>query len=124
MQVIVKKVGQTGEIKEMESGLEPMQQIVGGWIERVALPYKIDLWINEEGMINQLPLNLITSLDGNAVHQIYGDIFFASHDGEGNTVGLDDFQVKWIYERIRELGFTPDPQNEHQLHMVHGLEVR
>jgi hypothetical protein len=124
MQVMVKKVGQTGEIKEMESGLEPMQAIVGGWIERVALPYKIDLWINEEGMIENLPLNLITTLEGTAVHQIYGDVFFASHDGEGNTVGLDDFQVKWLYSMFWELGFSPDPQQEHQLHMVHGLKVR
>lgn len=87
-------------VKEVPAGLETMQGIVGGYIECVRFHSNIDLWINEEGLLIDLPLNFITVVvEDNVpkpIHQIMGNAFFASHDEEGNTVSLNDLQVQQI----------------------------
>ena len=42
--------------------LEELQKIVGGYIEMVFLPNNFVLVVNEEGKLNQLPINIKASL--------------------------------------------------------------
>ena len=61
MRTIVLKPGEQGEIvdlpDDMESQVMKLQEIVGGWIEHVALPHNHNGFINEEGKLKGLPWN-------------------------------------------------------------------
>ncbi len=51
----------------------------------------LDLWLNEEGLFEGLPLNLIL-----AGHEIHGTVFAAGYTEDGATVGLANV-ARWIY---------------------------
>lgn len=89
-------VGEAPKFVEVEGGLENYQAIVDGWLEVLRLPYGIDLWVNEEGLLLDLPTNFtIARLGENTirpVQSIAGNVFFASSDDEGNTVSLSEYQ--------------------------------
>lgn len=121
VRVLRKNVGEAPKLFEMEPGLDAMREIVGGFIECVALPHNIDLWLNDEGQLEQLPLNLLTYVDGQIVHDIVGNIFFASHDGKGGTVSLRDKQVAWIMDRMLVAGKATPEFGEHA---IYGLIVK
>lgn len=81
--------------------LKQFQEIVGGLIE---IPYiseylssrRIDIIINEEGKLLDLPTTAIV-IDGNqAVDEICGNVIFASNDDDGNTIGLTSGQMNFI----------------------------
>ena len=68
-----------------------MQKLVGGLIELVRLQDGVDLWINEEGLLNGLAENRWVEELG---HPVGGDFFLARSDRHGNTVGLTDHDIK------------------------------
>lgn len=106
--VLVKNVGEDIVYKEIECSLESMQSIVGGYIERLRITQDIDMWLNEEGILMKLPLNVITTNRGEAIDHIYGNVVFASHDDEGNIISLSEDQKKWIISRMKPHGFYKD----------------
>ena len=99
-----------GELKEQEigNGLEHLQKIVGGYIE---IPFLgdtfrnngIDVIINEEGkLIDGLKaeIAIVNEKQGNILDIVYGNCIFASHDDEGETVGLNDEQIQIVMEEL------------------------
>lgn len=68
--------------------------IGGGYLEAAPIPrlinskcrYAIDCFVDEEGVLKSLPLNLCASL-ATYLH-LYGDAVFAAHAPQGETVGL------------------------------------
>ena len=109
-----------GELKEKEIGaeLEDLQKIVGGYIE---IPYlgdtflnnTIDVIINEEGkFIDGLkPEIAIVSKDGRILDVVYGNCIFASHDKEGNTIGLNEEQMKIVTEELETVAELMSKKN-------------
>lgn len=91
MKVVVAEPGKKPEVVEIKGDLSSMQALVGGYIECVGMEDKIDLWVNEEGLLLEMPFN--RCVNG---HYLHGTIFAASHDGEGNTVGLNERQIKKV----------------------------
>lgn len=99
-----------GELKMQEIGteLEDLQKIVGGYIEIPFLGYKfrdneIDVIINEEGkLIKGLKpeIAVVNEKQGNILDIVYGNCVFASHDEEGNTVGLTEEQIQIVTEEL------------------------
>lgn len=96
------------EEKEIENTLEALQEIVGGWIEIPFISEKlyeegIDIIINEEGkLIGLEPQIAIVQKGKNKVLDlVMGNCIFASHDEEGNTIGLNDRQIKVIEEELK-----------------------
>ena len=108
IKVLRVRVGQRPEVIEIDPGLSAMQEIVGGYIECLPIDFGIDLWLNEEGSFS-LPVNFLipaiapTPPEGavviyadpdlarpgeRSVHIIHGDVFFARHDDDGETVSL------------------------------------
>lgn len=87
IRIVAIRIGEDPNIEEMESGLQPMKDLVGGWIERVGLTDEIDLWCNEEGLYTCQPNRMVRAPFGRRV-QINGDMFIAKHDAEGETIGL------------------------------------
>lgn len=97
------------EVKEIDNTLEELQKIVGGYIE---IPYLskrfndngIDVIINEEGKFIEGLKPEIAVIDG-ATKQILdvinGSCVFVSHDEEGNTIELNDKQMKIVIEELR-----------------------
>lgn len=99
-----------GELKaqDISEGLEHLQKIVGGYIEipflgRVFRDKAIDMIINEEGkFIEGLKpeIAIVNEEQGNILDIVYGNCIFASHDDEGNTVGLTEEQIKVVEEEL------------------------
>ena len=88
MKVVVKKAGENfGEVREIENELEPLQEIVDGWIETVHWGDGILLVLNEEGKLKDLPFNFSLGMD-----VILGDVVFVGQDGE-DMASLSDEQL-------------------------------
>ena len=93
------------EFKLIESGLEPMQKLVGGYIERVlssiVLPCgcNTNLVVNEEGLIEGLaPNSRATRLVTREIRRemrdpIRGDAFLV---GEGPVLGSEGVSNDWF----------------------------
>ena len=99
-----------GELKEREinNGLEALQEIVGGYIE---IPYlgdtflnkRIDVIINEEGKLidgMKAEIAIVNKEQGNILDIVYGNCIFASHDEEGETIGLTEEQMQVVTEEL------------------------
>lgn len=137
VRVIVCRVLAAPVVETIEPGLEAMQRIVGGYIERVGLAESIDLWCNEEGRLIDLPISVI--LPGRAPvipegweiidappdapapgqwgeYRIHGDCFVARATPGGETTSLTDDDIdRWLTvlglgarEAMRRQGARPD----------------
>lgn len=89
-----------GNVVIKENDYKSSQELVGGYIECLAIDKDIDLWLNEEGKLNGLPFNFGLLQDGELVDVIVGDVFFSSHDRHGNTTSLNDKQIEKISNRF------------------------
>jgi len=123
IRVLVLRVGQAPVIEEIDTGLDAMQKIVGGYVECLVLDRHVDLWCNEDGSAMGLPLNrrfaarapeLPSGLDfaiflapdladpgQMGEHRIHGDFFLARHDGDGGTLSLTDEDIE-KYHKVFE----------------------
>lgn len=99
-----------GELKEREinNTLEALQEIVGGYIE---IPYLgdtfrnngIDVIINEEGKLIEgmkAEIAIVNEKQGNILDIVYGNCIFASHNEEGDTIGLTEEQIQIVIEEL------------------------
>ena len=100
-----------GELKETEIGteLEDLQKIVGGYIEipflsEVFRNNGIDIIINDEGKFIEDCKPQIAIVDGETkqvLDVVHGNCIFASHDEEGETVGLTKEQMKVVMQELQ-----------------------
>jgi hypothetical protein len=104
LKIVAVRIGAEPVVEELEPGLRPMQEFVGGSIERLCLDATTDLWCNEDGKRTHSSNRLYVSPAG-YTDAIHGDFFLLSHDGEGETVGLTDAQAETWLKRIR--GWRP-----------------
>lgn len=119
MRVLVLKNGKLQE-KEIKNSLEELQNIVGGYIEFPFLGNKfrdntIDVIINEEGKFIEGLKPEIAMVDRetkSVLDIVYGNCIFASHDEEGNAIGLNDEQIKIIMEELQMNVLLPYKNNE------------
>ncbi|PWL55837.1 MAG: hypothetical protein DBY38_00665 [Clostridium cadaveris] len=84
-------------VAEIEEGLKPMQEIVGGSIEMVDLDENTSLVCNEEGKIIGLEGNRRIGRD-----IIAGTFFLCGFNEDGESISLTDEQISKYYERFRE----------------------
>ena len=96
------------ETKEITNELEDLQKIVGGYIE---IPFLgetfshngIDVIINEEGKFIEGLKPEIAVVDknrGSILDLVYGNCIFASHDEVGETIELNEEQIKIVKEEL------------------------
>jgi hypothetical protein len=106
MKVLVLSNGNFIE-KEIKNNLESLQNEVGGYIEIPFLSEKldangIDMIINEEGkMIDDLVVEIAVVHQKKVVDLVFGNIVFASHDDEGNTIGLTEEQIEFVKQELK-----------------------
>lgn len=98
MKVVVKKVGQIGEIVEVENTLETWQGIVGGYIQTFPITSDMLIICNEEGKMMGLEPN-VEIVVGQCAELIVGDFAIVKHGNE-DFESLDDEQI----ERLRNCG--------------------
>lgn len=90
--VIIKRAGKAPEVAEIENNLRAFQTIVGGYVEAVQKADGSVIWCNDEGLIANLPPNVM--VDG---HGFYGDLVIGAVDRRGENVSLTDAQVaRWL----------------------------
>ena len=98
MKIVIKNVNEKAKIVEVEYSLEIFQSIVGGYIEVFPFQDNILMVLNEEGKINDLPLNFILANE-NYEEQIVGNVFFTSR----NDVDFDSLNEEQI-EILKDMG--------------------
>ena len=110
--------------------LENLQGLVGGWLDVVRagsyLPEaladtalaKYDIWVNDEGLVNQLPFNICLNR-GELMAKRYdyagilaGDIFLAGRDDEGNTTSIQLEDVPELKRVLQTLMLTNQERQE------------
>lgn len=107
MKVLVLSNGEL-KVREIGNSLEDLQKIVGGYIEIPFLSCKfcdngIDIIINEEGkLIEGLKpeIAIVDEEKGNILDIVYGNCIFASHNEEGETIGLNETQIQIVTEEL------------------------
>lgn len=119
-----------GELKpqEINNTLEDLQKIVGGYIEipflsQKFLEHDIDMIINEEGKYIEGLKPEIAVISGETeglLDVVYGNCIFASHDAEGNTIELNNKQIKIVE---RELSLAVMLKEKGRKHMVRALII-
>lgn len=89
---VVKKPYEKAEVVEIDSGLETLQKIVGGYIEGADLPDIPDVFgfCNEEGLINGLEPNVYRPKWKDA---LFGPLVYVGAGPEGDSVSLNDEQI-------------------------------
>ena len=118
--------------------LENLQGLVGGWLDVVRaggyLPdelahtalAKYDIWVNDEGLINQLPFNICLNRHELMAKRydyagiLAGDIFLAGRDDEGNTTSI---QLEGVPELKRVLQTLMLTNQERQEKLQRFMEV-
>lgn len=121
MQTIILSNGEL-KVQHIKNTLEALQEIVGGYIE---IPFlseifndnNIDIVINEEGkFIEGLnPEIAIVNKNGQILDLVYGNCIFVSHDERGETVSLDDKQIKIITRELKDVILTNQETEETRL---------
>lgn len=61
-----------------DGSLATLQKAVGGYVERVVLSETLTMWVNEEGLLQGLPINMAATIL--AGRQIVGDVVLESND--------------------------------------------
>ena len=91
-------------VKEIESSLESMQAVVGGYIQAL-FPFEdpVALVCNEEGKLLGLPLNrALRDEDGNVYDIISGNFFLCSAPPDSESFcSLSDQQIEYFTERFK-----------------------
>ena len=104
------------KVKEIENSLENLQKVVGGYIEmpyisKVFIQNGIDIVINEEGkyMDDLEPqIAILGKVNNQILDLIYGNCIFVSHDDNGETIGLNDKQIKVVMEELKYVASLTD----------------
>ena len=118
------------EVKAIPHELENLQALVGGWLDVVRagsyLPEaiadtalsKYDIWVNDEGLVNQLPFNICLNRHELAAKRyeyagiLAGDIFLAGRDDEGNTTSIQLEDVPELKRVLQTLMLTNQERQE------------
>lgn len=93
IKAVVKEVGKSPKVTEIENELKVFQSLVGGYIEVVRVTPEILMICNEEGKLQGLPPNFSTGRD-----VIVGTAVFVAYDGSEEFAGLSDYQVLEIMD--------------------------
>ena len=93
IKAVIKEVGKSPKVTEIENELEVLKSLVGGYIEAVMVTPEIIMICNEEGKLQGLPPNFSTGRD-----VIVGTAVFVAYDGSEEFAGLSDYQVLEIMD--------------------------
>lgn len=120
------------QMRVIVNKLENLQGLVGGWLDVVRaggyLPdelahtalAKYDIWVNDEGLINQLQFNICLNRHELMAKRydyagiLAGDIFLAGRDDEGNTTSIQLEDVPEL-KRVLQTLMLSNPERKAKL---------
>jgi hypothetical protein len=85
------------KVMDIAAGLDPMQSLVGGYIENVTLEEGVGLICNEEGKLKGLPLNRYVAELSDTIR---GPFFISRYDDEGATIDVTPEDIKKYTEKF------------------------
>lgn len=97
---LIVEVGEQPEIIELDSSLEVLMELAGGYIQEV-YPYddSVVLICNENGKLMHLPKNrYIDEIDDT----IHGDFLILGNDGSEDYTSLTDEQITYYTELFKQ----------------------
>lgn len=89
--------------------LSYLQHLVGGYIEHVTLPAKlndrrIDMWVDEDGIAKELtPTMSMVNQAGETIGAIFGKCVFSKYTDDGYTLGLNEEEMKYVIGYLLEM---------------------
>ena len=113
--VITKKPNEDLKVVEVDfdttNTLKFLQEQVEGYIEVFRLPNEIDVWLNEEGKLEELEPNVALVSHGQVFDFLVGNLVFASSDNDGNTIPLNEDQLFYIQNHLLSMGVVRNVDN-------------
>lgn len=103
MRVLVAMDGNDLEERMIDNKLETFQKIVEGNIECPYIYDKIDVILNEEGKIIELPERFAIVRGDRVLDNICGNVIFCGHDNKGNFKSLTDKQIEFVMSKTRDI---------------------
>lgn len=99
--------------KEIEGDLKSLQEEVGGFITLAPhfdelTEMGIDIYADDEGLLKADPKISMVVLNregGNIESVLVGNLIFVGNDEEGNTKGLTQAQLNFIYDHLAKVYF-------------------
>lgn len=97
---------------DKEHSYKQLSDAVGGYIECAVIPrvghsgpYEVDCFVNEEGLLKHLPFNPRLTAFASSVYDgpLVGDGIFVGHDGEGETVGLEERDADELVKMLESI---------------------
>lgn len=99
-QVIHVKVNEMPELKTVDTHYKNLQTLVGGHMDAIFVAPHIAMYHHGEGKLIGLPYNFLMCKNtgtGEVVgDHIVGDVFFATHDEEGEMISLTEDMINEI----------------------------
>lgn len=95
MKILLANVSEPFQVVEVENELEPIQKIVGGYIEVLPVTEDILLIMNEEGKLFGLPSNFQLIVNQRVADTIAGNALFVGRKEEDFS-SLTDAQIDKI----------------------------
>ncbi|MCI9050659.1 MAG: DUF3846 domain-containing protein [Lachnospiraceae bacterium] len=89
-----------GKIEKIENSLEKLQDFVGGLITVAHFTQEIDIVLNDEGKLNNLPLNRVWKSEEEIFDILVGNIFCCRYDEEGNFSSILEEDIPIIQEML------------------------
>lgn len=95
LRVVVVEPRRKPYVKDIDGSLESLQSIVGGYIEMIC-PFDepVAIICNEEGKINELPLNRVLRDNENHIIDVVAGTFFVCACGLDDFTSLSDEQIE------------------------------
>lgn len=80
------------------NSLQEQKAFVEGNLDRISWPMNIDLWVNDEflSIASKETLSLVIVREDKSVQEIFGNVYFASVNENGESVSLSEDQLRFI----------------------------
>lgn len=95
------------EYSNEEPNYEFLSTSVGGLIDLVSLPNDIDVFVNDEGILLNMPLSLIIKVDektrgtvSNKDIALHGNCVLVGTTDDGDSIPLNENQIHWLNQRL------------------------
>lgn len=108
MKVLVKRVNEETEVKEIELNLETLHELVDGYIEAIYLNKTLSnkgifAYGNDNAKIEHKRCNFWLYKKQDVC---CGDVVFLKDDGNGNEIGLTDDDIELIKQFLKKAEIT------------------
>ena len=85
--------------------LRILQRAVGGWVQAVDFRDDLTIWVNEEGKLNNLPINVEATkiwahFYGNTDFIVGNAVFTGGTDENGETMAISDDTEAFILQQV------------------------